>query len=114
MAFEIGRVCMKLAGRDAGKLCVIIDTVDAHTVLIDGETRRRKCNVVHLEPTPQSVHVSKGADHAAVLHALGIKEARGKAKTAAARPGKVAPQKPAAKTVVKKVAKKPAAAVKSK
>ena len=26
--FDIGRVCMKIAGRDAGKKCVIIDVVD--------------------------------------------------------------------------------------
>jgi len=109
---------MKLAGRDAGKLCVVIDTVDAHTVLIDGETRRRKCNVVHLEPTPQSVHVNKGADHAAVLHALGIKEARGKAKKAGPRPG-AAPARQASgsapKTVVKKsTEKKVAPAMKAK
>ena len=47
---DIGRVCIKLAGRDAGKKCVIVGILDDKTVMIDGETRRRKCNILHLEP----------------------------------------------------------------
>ncbi|MBN2141988.1 50S ribosomal protein L14e [Candidatus Woesearchaeota archaeon] len=69
MLFEIGRVCVKLAGRDAGQKCIVIDNVDANTVLIDGETRRRKCNVKHLEPLDQVVKISKGADASAVAKA---------------------------------------------
>jgi len=45
----IGRVCMKIAGRDAGKIGVIVDTLENGFVLIDGAVRRRKCNVMHLE-----------------------------------------------------------------
>jgi len=72
---EIGRICVKIAGRDAGKRCVIVDTVNDNQVLIDGETRRRKCNLKHLEPLAQTVEIKKGADHEAVkkaLKALGI------------------------------------------
>lgn len=61
--FEIGRVCIKIAGRDAGKRCVIVDVQDSNFVLIDGETRRRKCNVKHLEPLNNVVKIRKSASH---------------------------------------------------
>jgi len=73
--FEIGRVCVKLAGRDAGMKCVIIDSIDDNFVIIDGQTRRRKCNLKHLEPTNQIVEISKNApaaEVARVLKELGI------------------------------------------
>ncbi len=61
--FEVGRQCIKIAGRDAGKRCVIIDVLDNNFVLIDGETRRRKCNVKHLEPLNNVVKIRKSASH---------------------------------------------------
>ncbi len=67
---EIGRVCMKIAGRDAGKIGVIVDVVDDHYVLIDGETRRRKCNISHLELLNKVIKIEKGASHEDVLSAL--------------------------------------------
>lgn len=76
MLFEIGRVCLKIAGRDAGKKCIVIDNPGTNTVLIDGETRRRKCNVKHLEPLDKVVSISKNAPPAQVLKAgeeLGFK-----------------------------------------
>ena len=60
---DVGRVCVKLAGRDAGKTCVIVDVLDKEYVLVDGETRRRKVNVQHLEPTAKTIDVAKGASH---------------------------------------------------
>lgn len=60
---------MKIAGRDAGKKCVIVDT-DKDRVLIDGETRRRKCNPAHLEPLEQTLEIKKGAEHADVVKAF--------------------------------------------
>jgi len=108
---DIGRICVKIAGRDAGKKCVIIDTVDKNTVLIDGETRRRKCNIAHLELLEQTVKVSKGASHDAVAAALGITARKPKVrakpkveqqkKTVAAKP---AVAKPVKKAAVKKTA----------
>ena len=86
MVYDVGRVCVKLAGRDAGKKCVIVDTLDNGYVLIDGETRRRKCNTAHLEPTQQSVSISPQASHDDVCKALDIEVHKGKPKKAAARP----------------------------
>lgn len=60
---EIGRICIKLAGRDAGREAVIIDLLDDNYVLIDGNVRRRKCNILHLEPTEKKIDIKKGASH---------------------------------------------------
>jgi large subunit ribosomal protein L14e len=58
--FEPGRICMKLAGRDAGSLCAILEEED-EKVLIDGRTRRRYVNPDHLEPVDKVIDVDKDA-----------------------------------------------------
>ena len=88
---EVGQVCVKLAGRDAGRRCVVIDRLDDNTVLIDGETRRRKCNISHLELLGQQLDVKKGESHEAVVRAfskLGVEiaEKKPKQKLAGKRP----------------------------
>ena len=111
---EIGRVCVKIAGRDAGKRCVVVDNIDTNFVLIDGETRRRKCNISHLEPLTQMVKISKGAAHEAVAKELGIKARSSKKKEVKPRPVKIraSVQKKAGKETApsnKKAVKKKAA-----
>jgi len=91
MIFEIGTVCIKLAGRDAGKRCVIVDVLDSSFVIIDGQTRRRKCNVLHLEPTSQKLEISKGAEFAAVKSAfekIGVEVTETKSKKVTDKPTK--------------------------
>ncbi len=68
--FEVGRACVKIAGRDARKKCVVVDVLDNRFVLIDGETRRRKCNIAHLEPLNMIIEIPSGADNEAVVSAL--------------------------------------------
>ena len=68
--YEIGRLCVKLAGRDAGKKCVIIDILKDNYVMIDGSTRRRKCNTAHLEPLNQVIKIKKKATNAEVIKAF--------------------------------------------
>lgn len=71
VAVEVGRVCVKLAGRDAGGKCVIVDVLDDKNVLVDGEkVRRRKVNVNHLQILEQSVEVEKNASTDVVVKAL--------------------------------------------
>jgi large subunit ribosomal protein L14e len=70
MVFNVGRICMKLAGRDAGKYCVIVNEIDTNFVEIDGQTRRRKCNIDHLEPLDKTADIKAGADNKAVAKAL--------------------------------------------
>ena len=75
MIYDIGRVCIKIAGRDAGKKCIIVDIIDDVYVLVDGQTRRRKCNISHLEPTKKVLDIKKGAsadDVVAVFEKEGI------------------------------------------
>ena len=67
---EVGRLCVKVAGRDAGLKGVIVDIIDDTYVLIDGEVRRRKCNIKHLEPLPKKLNISKGASHEEVVKAF--------------------------------------------
>lgn len=57
---EVGRICVKTAGRDAGKYCVIL-TDDDDRVLIDGQTRRREVNLKHLEPTTKKIDIDEEA-----------------------------------------------------
>ena len=64
--FNIGRVCMKIAGRDSNKYCVVIEQVDAKTVIVDGETRRKKVNIKHLMPLKKILDIKKNASHEAV------------------------------------------------
>jgi len=68
--YEIGRLCVKLAGRDSRKKCVIIDILDNNYVMIDGQTRRRKCNINHIEPLDKVLKIKKNATHSEVKTAL--------------------------------------------
>ena len=67
---NIGDVAVKIAGRDAGQLCVIVDINDAKSVMIEGNTRRRKCNPNHLEFLGKQVKIKKNATRDEVLKAL--------------------------------------------
>ena len=63
---EVGRICVKLLGREAGKKCVVVDVIDKNFALITGPksvtgVRRRRTNVDHLESTSETVEVKKGA-----------------------------------------------------
>ncbi len=115
---DVGRICVKTAGRDAGMKCVVVDVIDDNFVLIDGETRRRKCNIMHLEPLDRTVELKKGASHAEVAKAfeqLGYAVRATKAKPRKARPrkarkSKLAEQKPATAQNTTKVKTKPASA----
>lgn len=74
--FEIGRVCIKIAGRDAGNYCIVVDKIDDNNVLIDGNVRRKKCNVKHLEPTEKIIKIKKnesGENIKKVMYSEGIK-----------------------------------------
>lgn len=109
--FDVGRLCVKIAGRDAGKKCVIVDDVDGYTVLVDGETRRRKVNVMHLEPLAQTVSLGKGAsreDVKVVFGEMGVKLVDTQRKEKKARPRRVRKVKVKAPVEEKKTAKKEA------
>jgi large subunit ribosomal protein L14e len=106
--FEIGKVCIKIAGRDAGKVAIIVDVVDDKTVLIDGNVRRRKCNVTHLEPLDGSVKIKKGASTADVHKAMSSSKIKVIEKKKVKRSAKKAKkeEKPKKKPAKKKATKK--------
>jgi large subunit ribosomal protein L14e len=75
VSIEVGRICVKLTGRETGKKCVIVDVVDKNFALITGPKtvtgiRRRRTNVDHLEPTDEMVELKKGATDDEVEKAL--------------------------------------------
>ena len=108
---EVGRLCVKLAGRDAGLKCVVVEVLDKNFVMIDGQTRRRKCNIIHLEPLDQVIKIKAKASHADIVSEfkkLKIETKETKPKKAAERPRKVRKkkEKPAeAEELTKKVEK---------
>ncbi len=67
---DIGRLCVKIAGRDAGRECVIIEKIDDNFVRIDGNTRRRKCNIKHLQLLPKVLKIKNKATHEEVAEAM--------------------------------------------
>ena len=65
-AIEVGRMCVKLAGRETGKKCVIVDVMDKSFVLVTGPqkatgVKRRRANVNHLRPLQEKIDIPRGA-----------------------------------------------------
>ena len=70
MLFDIGRVCEKTQGKEKGKKCVVVDVIDQHYVLVDGDVKRRRVSTNHLRPLEQVVKIERGAKTADVKAAL--------------------------------------------
>ncbi len=65
-AMDVGRICVKLKGREAGSRCVIVDVVDRNYVIVTGPlevtgVRRRRVNMSHLQPLDEVVEISRNA-----------------------------------------------------
>jgi large subunit ribosomal protein L14e len=72
---DIGRVCVKTLGREAGSKCVVVDIIDKSYVLVTGPrsltgVKRRRANVRHLQPLGDRIDIAKGADDDEVLKTL--------------------------------------------
>jgi large subunit ribosomal protein L14e len=101
---EVGRLCLKTAGREAGRYCVVVKPMDENFVMVTGpkdltSVKRRRCNVNHLEPVMEVLKINSDAPDSEVLKAfqsanlvtkLGLET--GKPKPA----GKAVPEKPKA------------------
>ena len=79
-AIEVGRICAKTAGREAGKKCVILDVLDKSFVLITGPkkvtgVKRKRANVNHLRIFDDKLEINKGASDDEVTQTI---EASGK------------------------------------
>jgi large subunit ribosomal protein L14e len=85
-AIEVGRICVKVAGRETGKKCVIVDVMDKSFVLVTGPkkvtgVKRRRANINHVAPTEDTIQVNRGASDEEVTQIL---EAAGKLEQMAA------------------------------
>lgn len=65
-AIEIGRICVKVAGREAGRKCVIVDVMDKSFVVVTGPkkvtgVKRRRVNINHVAPTEDVIPIKRGA-----------------------------------------------------
>ena len=74
-AIEVGRLCYKVRGHEAGRKCVIVDIIDENMVLVTGPkqltgVKRRRVNIKHLVPLDRVISISKGASDEEVLKAL--------------------------------------------
>ena len=74
-AVDVGRVCVKLLGREAGKKCIVVDIVDKNFVLITGPkqlngVKRRRVNVSHIEPTERKADIKRGESDEELIKAL--------------------------------------------
>ncbi|HMK94657.1 MAG TPA: 50S ribosomal protein L14e [Candidatus Limnocylindrales bacterium] len=79
-AIEVGRICVKQAGRENGKKCVVIDVMDKSFVLVTGPkkvtgVKRRRVNINHLMPLEEKIELKRGASDEEVAQVL---EAAGK------------------------------------
>ncbi len=57
-AIEVGRVCLKTAGREAGEKCVVLEIIDESFVEVVGvSVKNRRCNIRHLEPMDETIDI---------------------------------------------------------
>jgi len=79
-SLEVGRVVMKISGREAGKYAVVVkgpgkEKAEKNFVIITGPklltgVKRRKCNINHLEPLPYVLEIKEDASDEEVLVAF--------------------------------------------
>jgi len=74
-AIEIGRICVKLVGREAGRKCVIVDLADKSFVLVTGPksvtgVKRRRVNIGHIEPLMDKIEIKRDVSDEEVVDAL--------------------------------------------
>ena len=74
MALEVGTLCMKVVGREAGKLCTIVKNIDKTFVTVTGprlvtDVKRRRCNIQHLEPTEIKLDIKEDASDEEIIEA---------------------------------------------
>jgi large subunit ribosomal protein L14e len=74
-AMDIGRICVKLRGREKGNQCVIVDVVDRNYVVVTGPpeingVRRRRVNMSHLQPLEETIDIRRNATDEEILDLL--------------------------------------------
>lgn len=72
---EVGRICVKTVGREAGRKCIVVNVINDNFALITGPkpisgVRRRRVNIKHIEPTPYKLNIVRGASDEEVAKAI--------------------------------------------
>ena len=71
---EVGRLCLKIAGRESGRYCVVVKKMDENFVMVTGpreltSVKRRRCNICHLEPVMETLNIKSDAPDSEILKA---------------------------------------------
>lgn len=71
----VGRICVKIAGREAGLKCVVVEVAEKNFVIATGPAevngfKRRRVNVMHLAFTPYQLSLGKNVSDELVMKAL--------------------------------------------
>jgi large subunit ribosomal protein L14e len=71
---EIGQVCVKTVGKEKGKYCVVVKKVDENFVIVSGPkaltgVKRRRANVIHLQPLQYKLDIKEDASDEEILEA---------------------------------------------
>lgn len=74
-AMDVGRICVKLRGREAGRRCVIVGVIDRNYVLVTGPkeftgVRRRRVNMSHLRPLEERIEIERDATDIEIMDIL--------------------------------------------
>jgi len=68
---DVGTVCIKTRGREAGRKVVILSEAKKGRVLVDGpKAKRKEINVLHLFPLKEKLSLKKDAGHEEVVKAF--------------------------------------------
>lgn len=67
---DVGRVCIKTKGRDAGSIVAIVDIKDDYAIIEGRNSRRRKCSSRHLLFTDRKINIKKNAAKEEVISKL--------------------------------------------
>ena len=80
VSLDLGRVCLKIAGREGGKYCVIVKPAgkskeDKSFVFVTGPrvltgVKRRRANITHLQPTEHKLEIKEDAPDEEVIDAF--------------------------------------------
>ena len=74
VAFEVGRVIVKTAGRELARKGIILGFVDKNFILLTGAgisgVRRRKANLKHVLPLDKKIDIKENASEDDVLKAV--------------------------------------------
>lgn len=74
VSLEVGRVCLKTAGDESGKVCVVVKKMNGNFVLVTGPklltgVKRRRSNTGHLRPTQDILEIKEDINDEEIIEA---------------------------------------------